>query len=76
MLRITIELVPHGKEEFKRTIGGINIINDGTGNTKYGNYKYELIDDLADSIKGKLKDHNRFQSVYKLLQSVLNKALP
>jgi len=76
MLRITIELVPFGKEEFKRTIGGINIINDGTGDTKYGNYKYELIDNLANSNKGELKGHNRFQNVFRLLQNVLNKALP
>jgi hypothetical protein len=75
MLRITIELVPFGREAYKRTIAGINIINDGTGDVDIGNYKYELMDDHGDSIKGKLKGHNRQQSVFKILQAVLNKAL-
>lgn len=76
MLRITIELVPFGREAYKRTIAGLNIINDGTGNNDTGNYKYELFDDQGDSIKGKLIGHNRMQSVFKILQAVLNKALP
>ena len=76
MLRITIELVPYGQEEFKREIGKIIIYNTGTGDHAYGNYKYEVVDDSADSIKGTLVGHNRMQSVFKLLQSVLNKALP
>ena len=75
MLRITIELVPFGREAYKRTIGGMNIINDGTGDNDTGNYKYELMDDRGDSIKGKLKGHNRNQSVFRILKAVLNKAL-
>ncbi len=76
MLRITIELVPFGYEDMKRTIAGITIINNGTGTNEYGNYEYELVDDRGDSIKGKLKDHERDQSVFKIVQAVLNKALP
>ena len=76
MLRITIELVPFGKEQYKRTIGDMIIYNDGTGDTSTGNYKYKLSDDSATSIKGKLKGHNRMQSVFKIIQAVLNKALP
>jgi hypothetical protein len=48
MLRIKIELVPYGKEEWTRELGSIDIIND----------------------------HNRLQSAFKILQAVLNKALP
>jgi len=74
MLRITIDLVPFGKEDLTEKIGEIIIHNDGTGNHEVGNYKYEL-SDVEVSIKGELKEHNRMQSVFKLLQGVLNKAL-
>jgi len=75
MLRIKIELVPYGNEKWTRELGTINIANDGTGNVRYGNYDYELRDkDVA--IKGKLEGHNRLQSAFKLLQAVLNRALP
>jgi len=73
MLRITIDLVPFGKEELKREIGQITIINDGTGDYKLGNYKYTVGDETG-TVKGKLKGHNRLQSVFHLLKSVLNKA--
>jgi hypothetical protein len=80
MLRIIIELVPFGKEELKRTIGGMTIANDGTGDHEYGNYKYELFDANTTlheptKIKGTLKNHYRIQSVFKIVQAVLNKAL-
>ncbi len=75
MLRITIELVPYGKEDLTEKISEIIIYNDGTGDYKVGNYKYEL-SDVDISIKGELKEHNRMQSAFKLLQGVLNKALP
>ena len=74
MLRITIDLVPYGKEKWLRNIGKIEIGNDGTGNERFGNYKYKLVDSDV-IIKGELKEHNRMQSVFKLLQAVLNKAL-
>ena len=38
MLRITIELVPWGIEDKKRTIGIAEIYNDGTGTSTTGNY--------------------------------------
>lgn len=80
MLRITIELVPYGNEDLAREIGQVKIINDGSGDHKYGNYTYELSDDTntitnPTSIKGTLKEHYRLQSVFRLLQAVLNKAL-
>lgn len=74
MLRITIDLVPFGHKELTRKLGEIEIINDGTGSPEVGNYIYRLFD--ADtSIEGELKEHNRAQSVFKLLKAVLNKAL-
>lgn len=39
MLRITIELIPHGNIKKARIIGTGFIANDGTGNEGFGNYK-------------------------------------
>jgi hypothetical protein len=74
MLRISIDLVPYGKKEFKREISSITIFNDGTGDALVGNYKYKLTDDTG-SITGKLKGHERDKSVFHLLKDVLNKSV-
>lgn len=47
MLRITVELVPHGDESRKRIIGVGEIVNDGTasdgsGDSSMGNYVAKL----------------------------------
>jgi len=74
MLSITIDLVPLGKEEYKREIGKIIIANDGTGDYRIGNYKYKLTDDTGN-ITGELKGHERGKSVFHLLKDVLNKSV-
>jgi len=38
MLRITVELVPHGIESKKKHIGTAKIVNDNTGSLEVGNY--------------------------------------
>jgi hypothetical protein len=43
MIKITIELYPHGDEERKFIIGEGTIINDMTGTINSGNYRYEFI---------------------------------
>ena len=42
MLRITIELLPHGSEKHKKPLGMAIITNDGTGNESSGNYDVKL----------------------------------
>ncbi len=42
MIRITIELVPHGYEARKEVIAKAEIANDGTGTNIRGNYRYRL----------------------------------
>ena len=42
MIRVTIELLPWGNEERKRTIGVVEIANDGTGDHETGNYNATL----------------------------------
>lgn len=43
MLRIIIELLPHGNEEKATAIGAIGISNDGTGSNTSGNYNVVLM---------------------------------
>jgi len=75
MLRIKIELVPYGKNEWAREIGSVIISNDGTGTESVGNYKYTLSDDTG-SIKGELKEFKRIKgNAFHLLRDVLKKAL-
>lgn len=38
MLRVTVEIVPHGVEADKRVIGVLEIANDGTGTASDGCY--------------------------------------
>ena len=42
MLRITIELLPHGSEKHKKPLGMATITNDGTGSESFGNYNVKL----------------------------------
>lgn len=38
MIRVTVELLPFGKEEGKKKLSEIHIANDGSGTTERGNY--------------------------------------
>ena len=40
MIRITIELYPRGDYNAAKTLGVMDIWNDGTGDIKTGNYKF------------------------------------
>ena len=42
MLKITIELYPHGDKDNSQKIGEATIINDGTGTKELGNYMVSL----------------------------------
>jgi hypothetical protein len=72
MLRITIELVPNGKEELARGIGGMLIINDGTGTPESGNYIYSITSD-SKQIDGTIKRFERKKSVWNLVSAILKK---
>lgn len=81
MIRITIELIPNGQVENKRSLGHIDIINDGTGTKKNGNYKYSIVehDPILNTnlihyipiFEGSGVKHRRTDSVFKLLYRVL-----
>jgi hypothetical protein len=38
VIRVTVEMVPHGDENKKHTLGVLEIANDGTGTLESGNY--------------------------------------
>ena len=42
MIRVTVELVPHGDESRKRHLGTAVIVNDATGTHWTGNYRVVL----------------------------------
>ena len=74
MVRITIEIVPFGKEEYKRIIGEIKIINtvDHPERPEFGNYKVIIIEkDTKKEIR--IKDHKRSEGIWALLDKILKK---
>lgn len=61
MIRVTIDVIPFGKEEDRKTLHILNIINDGTGNGYIGNYDVQL--------DGEMKGHiNQFRRGYGVLE--------
>ncbi len=42
MIRVTVELLPHGDESRRRHLGTAIIANDGTGTDTQGNYNIRL----------------------------------
>ena len=50
MLLVTLELLPRGSEEQRRTIGQVRITNVG-GDPAYGDYSIELKEDRAKSVR-------------------------
>lgn len=80
MIEVTIVMNKHGKGKEKRLLAAIAIANDGTGNSKVGNYEYALshsgkyINKKGMYKKGKVKGFKRTDSVYKLLAMILKDA--
>jgi len=72
MIRITVELVPYGNELQKKIIATGDIINDGSGNMKYGNYIYKLYNHDKLYKEGKVKKFSRLKyNIWKLILKTL-----
>jgi hypothetical protein len=73
MIKVTIELYPGGSRYNKKTLGIINIGNDGTGTEEIGNYNYALCkQDLKTLLKqGRIEQFGRQRGCYELLYEVL-----
>lgn len=78
MIRITIELVPHGDESRARVLARGEIINEGTGTRERGNYYFWLSQSGRVTTKsrwGNVRDFPRLRkNVWHLLARVLNTA--
>lgn len=53
MIRVTIEVIPFGDKTRARDVGVIDIVNNGTGDSKSGNYDIMLIDKSEDAVTSK-----------------------
>lgn len=74
MIRVTVELIPHGMESKKRTIATMEIENDGTGNSEVGNYFGVLQAEYTapSGRTGRVKEfHRHNQSVWSLIGAFL-----
>jgi hypothetical protein len=74
MLRVTIELVPYGDEEEAQRIATMLIANDGTGNSKFGNYAYayNYSDRPGEPESGTVTRYARADGAWKLVKKILN----
>lgn len=74
MLRITIDLIPHGDKSRTQTISEIEITNDGTGSAEYGNYGATI--NLGSSLTAitHVSGFPRKLGVLQLLRLILNQA--
>lgn len=74
MLRVTVEIIPYGRFELRRTLYEIDIVNDLTGNEKTGNYNVNIKGDTWND-KLQIKDFNRLKSfgALRLLSKVIDK---
>jgi len=73
MLRLTLEIVPKGLEEAKRTIGVMEIANvtdDFDLADPFGNYKFNFTTEET-RVDGKIDEWPRKLSVWKLVQACL-----
>lgn len=77
MIRVTIEIFPHGNEAFKRTLATADIWNDGCGTPFLGSYGYRLRGRGGRVFRaGYLGEFKRSQfTVWWLLAAVLEGAL-
>lgn len=76
MIRITVELVPHGNEDLKRKIGEMVIANDLSGDHPLkGNYQALVAPDSwtqDPAMYYTLKRFDRRSGVWNLISTILN----
>ena len=81
VLRITIELLPHGDEDQAKLIAQANIVNNGSGTRDIGNYNYVLGEEhgssnwKASSIEGFPRERVAGLNVWDLVYRVLHDAV-
>jgi hypothetical protein len=72
VIRVTVELVPHGIESRKRLVGMLHIVNRGDGTKRRGNYDYYLDSTREQMRAGQVWDFPRLsRHVWYLIARVL-----
>lgn len=73
MIRVTVELVPFGRDEWAKRIGTLLIANDGTlRGEDVGNYVFIRDDDQVGRREGSVSGHDRSGSVWDLIGKCLH----
>jgi len=84
MIRVTIDLIPSGQMDKRKSLYHIDIINDGTGTKGVGKYKYQIVehDDIGGGfthyipiVDGIDVKHRRKDIVFKLINKVLKNVI-
>lgn len=74
MLRVTLEIVPYGIEERKRTIGELTIGNISPGfnpHQELGDYKFKITNDSDGKVEMKFRKWPRRLGAWQLVQAIL-----
>lgn len=71
MLRVRVEFVPYGREQWRSEIAQLEIINLGTGNPERGNYKLVLRDETGIARVGCLENYKRERGATALIYESL-----
>ena len=72
MIRVTVELVPFGRDEWAKRVGTLLIANDGTlRGESIGNYVFIRDDDRTGRHEGKVSGHDRSGSVWDIIRKCL-----
>jgi hypothetical protein len=72
MLRITVDLVPHGDESRVQPIGEMIIANDGTGSEEFSNYVFAMHDDKRGTDFGTIEDFYRNAGFWELIATCIS----
>ena len=70
MLKITIEVLPHGKKANRKVLGNATIINDSTGDEEIGNYDATVLGASPVRVEGFKRSDGVWKLLYKVLQEV------
>lgn len=71
MLKVNIELHPHGNSDNARVISSFFIANDGTGTFSHGNYLFKKNEE--DKWEPSIQEWPRVNPVEHLVQAVIHK---
>lgn len=82
MLKLTLEVYPHGKHSERTTVLNLEVWNHQSGTGTHGNYRYSIHrfehQELAEVITGTLQGFRRNQpaGAIQLVQRILRKEFP